>query len=192
MIESLTKAVVGADPGVKGAFFLITEARETQLFEFQNISRHEWRNWLDNVWLVHNILAVGIEKVGAMPGQGVASMFNFGNSAGYLEGLCDANYLPVEFVMPGVWQKFHRLGGKSGPLGCTPSQEKTARKNRHKRCAEEKFPNHKVNKENADVMLLADYVWHQHFKEVEYEVPTGGITVRGGTYITWRGNRRNK
>ena len=52
-----------------------------------------------------------IEKVGAMPGQGVSSMFNFGNSAGVARGVCEAMGFEVVFVSPQVWKKSHGLIG---------------------------------------------------------------------------------
>lgn len=49
--------------------------------------------------------AVVIERVHAMPGQGVTSMFNFGYGCGLLEGMATGFSLPVEFVTPQAWQK---------------------------------------------------------------------------------------
>ena len=50
-----------------------------------------------------------IEQVSAMPGQGVTSMFNFGQSFGILKGLCSAMQLPVYFVRPTKWKKYFNL-----------------------------------------------------------------------------------
>ena len=46
-----------------------------------------------------------VEKVGAMPGQGVSSMFSFGRSVGIIEGVLAAKQIPVTFVTPQSWQK---------------------------------------------------------------------------------------
>ncbi len=54
---------------------------------------------------------VVIEKVGAMPGQGVTSMFNFGNSAGCARGVVEALGYDLVFVTPQVWKKKHALLG---------------------------------------------------------------------------------
>lgn len=54
---------------------------------------------------------VVIEKVGAMPGQGVTSMFNFGNSAGVVRGVAEALDFKVVFVTPQVWKRHHGLIG---------------------------------------------------------------------------------
>jgi crossover junction endodeoxyribonuclease RuvC len=53
-----------------------------------------------------------IEKVGAMPGQGVASMFSFGHSAGLVEGVVAALGVPMTLVTPQAWKKHHGLIGK--------------------------------------------------------------------------------
>ena len=46
-----------------------------------------------------------MEKVGAMPGQGVSSMFQFGRSVGMLEGILAGLLIPVTYVSPATWQK---------------------------------------------------------------------------------------
>ena len=50
-----------------------------------------------------------IEQVSAMPGQGVTSMFNFGQSFGILKGICSAMQLPMYFVRPAKWKKYFNL-----------------------------------------------------------------------------------
>ena len=52
---------------------------------------------------------VVIEQVSAMPGQGVTSMFNFGQSFGVLKGICSAMQLPMYFVRPAKWKKYYNL-----------------------------------------------------------------------------------
>ena len=52
---------------------------------------------------------VVIEQVSAMPGQGVTSMFNFGQSFGILKGICSAMRLPMYFVRPAKWKKYFSL-----------------------------------------------------------------------------------
>ena len=44
-----------------------------------------------------------------MPGQGVTSMFNFGQSFGVLKGICSAMQLPMYFVRPAKWKKYFNL-----------------------------------------------------------------------------------
>ena len=54
-------------------------------------------------------IKVVIEQVSAMPGQGVTSMFNFGQSFGVLKGVCSAMQLPMYFVRPARWKKYFNL-----------------------------------------------------------------------------------
>ena len=54
-------------------------------------------------------IRVVIEQVSAMPGQGVTSMFNFGQSFGMLKGICSAMQLPMYFVRPAKWKKHYNL-----------------------------------------------------------------------------------
>jgi crossover junction endodeoxyribonuclease RuvC len=54
-------------------------------------------------------IKVVIEQVSAMPGQGVTSMFNFGQSFGILKGICSAMQLPIFFVRPAKWKKYFNL-----------------------------------------------------------------------------------
>ena len=60
-------------------------------------------------WIEKQNLRVIIEQVSAMPGQGVTSMFNFGQSFGILKGICSAMQLPMYFVRPAKWKKYFGL-----------------------------------------------------------------------------------
>ena len=44
-----------------------------------------------------------------MPGQGVTSMFNFGQSFGVLKGICAAMQISMYFVRPAKWKKYFNL-----------------------------------------------------------------------------------
>ncbi|MDQ2696926.1 MAG: hypothetical protein M3Z21_16430 [Pseudomonadota bacterium] len=57
-------------------------------------------------------LTAYVERVGAMPGQGSASMFSFGHSAGVLEGVLAALEIPLELVVPAAWKRHHGLIGR--------------------------------------------------------------------------------
>jgi crossover junction endodeoxyribonuclease RuvC len=52
---------------------------------------------------------VVVEHVNAMPGQGVTSMFNFGQSFGVLKGICSAMQLSMFFIRPAKWKKYFGL-----------------------------------------------------------------------------------
>ena len=56
-----------------------------------------------------------LEKVGAMPNQGVSSMFQFGRGVGMYEGVLAALQIPITYVTPQAWQKEMNVrGGKDG------------------------------------------------------------------------------
>ena len=57
-----------------------------------------------------------VEKVSAMPGQGVTSMFSFGRSFGVIEGILAAFEIPATYVMPSVWTKGHRPRCRQGRI----------------------------------------------------------------------------
>ena len=90
-----------------------------------------------------------LEKVHAMPGQGVTSMFTFGRNLGFLRGLLVGYGLPFEDVPPQTWQKGVGVGG-SYPT-------KAHRKRAHKQLAEQLFPRTKITLADADALLIAEY-----------------------------------
>lgn len=174
----MKKAVAAHDPGQKGILFLIDENRESLMFDCQDRPprlKKDWhpkpfgdrRNWLFDRSLEYDILMLACEDVHAMPGDGNQGMFKFGLDAGYVRGVCDALWIPFTLVTPQKWQKAQALGGKHGPLGCSPEQERRARKKATARKAETKFPQHHPDEETADGMLLCDYMWSEIFGEVK-------------------------
>ena len=96
-----------------------------------------------------------IEQVSAMPGQGVTSMFNFGQSFGILKGICSAMQLPMYFVRPAKWKKYYGL----------INSEKDASRTR----AIEMFPyfssqlSKKKDSNKADAILIASF-YHETYK----------------------------
>ena len=102
-----------------------------------------------------NQIRVVIEHVSAMPGQGVTSMFNFGQSFGILKGICTAMQLPMYFVRPTKWKKYFNL----------LNSEKDASRTR----AIEIFPyfssqlSKKKDSNKADAILIASF-YHETYK----------------------------
>lgn len=103
---------IGIDPGKNGGYALIDTEGQTVAYpwddgEFVLSMRtlsEEFEGKLDG-------RAVAcVEKVGAMPGQGVSSMFAFGKSAGFIEGVLAATGIPYQLVPPRVWKKTFSLG----------------------------------------------------------------------------------
>lgn len=85
-----------------------------------------------------------LEKVHSMPGQGVKSTFNFGQSFGMLQMLLTCHDVKWDFVTPAKWQK---------AMGCLTKGDK----NVSKAAAQRLFPSMKIIHANADAMLLAEY-----------------------------------
>ena len=102
-------------------------------------------------------IRVIIEQVSAMPGQGVTSMFNFGQSFGILKGICSAMQLPMYFVRPAKWKKYFNL----------LNSEKDASRTK----AIEIFPyfsNHLTKKKDsnrADAILIASFYYETYKNE---------------------------
>jgi crossover junction endodeoxyribonuclease RuvC len=84
------------------------------------------------------------EKVHAMPGQGVTSMFTFGRGLGNIEAACQALGIRLEWVTPQKWQL---------ALGCRTAGDKNVSKNK----AQELFPATKVTHAIADSLLICEY-----------------------------------
>ncbi len=64
---------------------------------------------VNNIDFKKEEVVIVVEHVNAMPGQGVTSMFNFGQSFGVIKGVCAALRLPIHFVRPTKWKKHFNL-----------------------------------------------------------------------------------
>ena len=102
-------------------------------------------------------ICVVVEHVTAMPGQGVTSMFNFGQSFGVIKGICSAMQLPIHFVRPAKWKKYFNL----------IKTTKDASRSR----AIEVFPKvsdklkRKKDSNKADAILIASYYYNTYKSE---------------------------
>ena len=94
------KTYIGIDPGKSGALALLTEDGQCTVVPFHEIAYTEILKAASGPSSV-----CCLEKVGAMPGQGVVSMFNFGHNLGYIEGLLQAFDIPYQLVPPQTWKK---------------------------------------------------------------------------------------
>lgn len=134
MIEEARRSIVGVDPGLSGGLSHVIQTPSGQLGivssiptpTFDDGKKRQFDRSAIMRWLARaNPEKVFIEKVGAMPKQGVASMFNFGYGAGLIEGICLGLGFPVEFVTPQAWQSEVLKGypktekGKSSILYCS-------------------------------------------------------------------------
>lgn len=109
-------AVLGIDPGCGGALVLITEqggyidhlAMPTiKVGTKSRVNGAAVAAWVRQYGITHAYL----EQVGAMPGQGTASMFTFGHSAGVAEGILQGLNIPYTLVTPQAWKKSAGLIG---------------------------------------------------------------------------------
>lgn len=111
--------IIAIDPGISGCIAVLNEMDGT-LIDHQHMPTVKMgkRNRVNAAALAGFLLQYKgshhcyIEKVGAMPGQGVASMFSFGHSAGLAEGVVAALGIPMTLVTPQTWKKHHSLIGK--------------------------------------------------------------------------------
>ena len=97
---------IGIDPGKSGALAII-DGNMMNLIPFSET------DYINAIKVVPSELAVVcVEHVGAMPGQGVTSMFNFGQNFGYIKGLLEAYQISYELVRPQKWKKEFGITGE--------------------------------------------------------------------------------
>jgi len=111
--------ILGIDPGLSGAIAILEDKKVVGIFEMPVMAEGKKnKRQLNSAQLVNIIkenignndeTAVVVEQVNAMPGQGVTSMFNFGQTFGAIKGVCAALELPIFFVRPSKWKKHFEL-----------------------------------------------------------------------------------
>ena len=105
---------IGIDPGAKGSMCVISNGKVL----FKDFDLKDYSNTLKAFLDTDDTeLMVAIEKVHAMPGQGVSSSFSFGQRLGELEGMLTALQIPYELVAPRDWQKACGIPAKSDKKG---------------------------------------------------------------------------
>ena len=125
--------LIGIDPGVSGALSVYEHKKLIEVLDMPTMSEGKKnKKQINSAQLSLEIKkrvngsdenAVVIEHVTAMPGQGVTSMFNFGQSFGVIKGICSALNLPVYFVRPVKWKKHFNLIGSSKDASRTKAIE---------------------------------------------------------------------
>ena len=111
--------IIGIDPGLSGAIAILENKKVLKIFDIPVMSEGKKnKRQLNSAQLVNIVreninnneeIAVVVEQVNAMPGQGVTSMFNFGQTFGAIKGVCAALRLPIYFVRPSKWKKHFEL-----------------------------------------------------------------------------------
>lgn len=97
------KTYIGIDPGAKGGIAIIGDGGS----RVRPLSPEALRAMLKNIDNSNALCFV--EQVGAMPGQGVTSMFNFGKGYGYILGVLETLEIPYQTVSPRKWKKAFSL-----------------------------------------------------------------------------------
>ena len=162
----LFRSIIGIDPGISGSICFFENGKIIDVVEMPTMTEGKKNKRQVNGAQVyneilkkinksenHNIRVV-IEKVSAMPGQGVTSMFNFGQSFGILKGICSAMQLPLYFVRPAKWKKYFGL----------INSEKDASRTK----AIEMFPYYSSNlskkkdSNKADAILIASFYYETY------------------------------
>ena len=112
--------IFGIDPGVSGAISILENKKVIEIYDMPTMIDGKKNKKQVNGSQVSNIIkerlnnnnkeiVVVVEHVNAMPGQGVTSMFNFGQSFGVIKGICSALSIPIYFVRPTKWKKYFNL-----------------------------------------------------------------------------------
>ena len=111
--------IIGIDPGITGAICFFENGKILDVIEMPNMPEGKKnKKQVNGAQITNEItsrikdkknIKVIIEQVSAMPGQGVTSMFNFGQSFGVLKGVCSALQISMFFVRPAKWKKYYNL-----------------------------------------------------------------------------------
>ena len=113
--------IIGIDPGISGAICFFEDGQVKEIIEMPIMAEGKKNKRQINGPQIFNEIqeriksipkkdiSVVIEQVSAMPGQGVTSMFNFGQSFGVIKGICSAMQLSIHFVRPAKWKKYFNL-----------------------------------------------------------------------------------
>ena len=158
--------VIGIDPGISGSICFFNEGKIVDVVEMPTMTEGKKNKKQVNGAQIFNEISerikkldkrdikIVIEQVSAMPGQGVTSMFNFGQSFGILKGICSAMQLSMYFVRPVKWKKYFNL----------INSEKDASRTR----AIEIFPyfssqlSRKKDSNKADAILIASFYYETY------------------------------
>ena len=158
--------IIGIDPGISGAICFFRDGKILDVIDMPSMAEGKKNKKQVNGNQLYNEIksrlseenpaetSVIVEHVTAMPGQGVTSMFNFGQSFGVIKGICSAMQLPIHFVRPTKWKKYFNLINTS----------KDASRSR----AIELFPKvseklkRKKDSNKADSILIASYYYNTY------------------------------
>ena len=159
--------IIGIDPGLSGGIAILDDNKVIELFDMPVMpdgkkNKRQLNSALlvklinDNIKNLENTVMV-VEQVNAMPGQGVTSMFNFGQTFGAIKGICAALGLPIFFVRPAKWKKHFELINSSKDSSRTKAIEM------YPSISEKLSKKKDVNK--SDAILIGRYYSETRIKE---------------------------
>ena len=159
--------IIGIDPGLSGAIAILDDNKIIELFDMPVMpdgkkNKRQLNSALlvklikDNIKNLENTVMI-VEQVNAMPGQGVTSMFNFGQTFGAIKGICAALGLPIFFVRPAKWKKHFELINSSKDASRTKAIEM------YPYISEQLAKKKDVNK--SDAIIIARFYSETRFKE---------------------------
>ena len=160
--------LIGIDPGLTGAIAILEGKKVLNIYEMPVMAEGKKnKKQLNSAQLVALIkeyannnddVVVIVEQVNAMPGQGVTSMFNFGQTFGAIKGICAALKLPIFFVRPLKWKKHFELVNSSKDSSRTKAIEM------YPSLSNNLSKKKDVNK--SDAILIARFYSETRFKDV--------------------------
>ena len=159
--------IIGIDPGLSGAIAILEDKKVFSVSDMPVMAEGKKnKRQLNSAQLVNIIrenivgaheIAVIVEQVNAMPGQGVTSMFNFGQTFGAIKGVCAALGLPIFFVRPSKWKKHFELINSSKDSSRTKAIEM------YPSLSDDLARKKDVNK--SDAILIARYYCDTRFQD---------------------------
>ena len=158
--------IIGIDPGLSGAIAIVQNNKVLAIYDMPVMAEGKKnKKQLNSAQLVNLIqentenedeIAVIVEQVNAMPGQGVTSMFNFGQTFGAIKGICAALKLPIFFVRPSKWKKYFEL------INCSKDSSRTKVIEMYPSLANQLSKKKDVNK--SDAILIARFYSENRLK----------------------------
>ena len=160
--------ILGIDPGLSGAIAILEKKKVLNLFDMPVMAEGKKnKKQLNSAQLVNIIrensigeeeIVVVVEQVNAMPGQGVTSMFNFGQTFGAIKGICAALNLPIFFVRPSKWKKYFEL------INSSKDSSRTKVIEMYPSLSSQLAKKKDVNK--SDAILIARYYYDTRLKDI--------------------------
>ena len=160
--------IIGIDPGLSGALAVMHDKKVINMYDMPVMAEGKKNKRQLNSSQLVNIIKeninededtiVVVEQVNAMPGQGVTSMFNFGQTFGAIKGVCAALKLPIFFVRPSKWKKHFELINSSKDASRTKVIEM------YPTLSDQLAKKRDVNK--SDAVLIAKFYFETKLKDI--------------------------